>query len=436
MLENQRLRITALIAKRINGRINQQENHELEDWADVSPDRRRLLEELTDKDVLLRKLLEYDALDGAATRAKLTMNIPALRGISREQLYKKRSPLWGRVQEMWMNRGPRKWLIAGALALIIATAVCLPYFHPSTPRSTLTRTAPGNKDLPPSINKPQPVKFLQPMDYQLQITLPNGVLLDADTLPIGQQQRYGNVLLRKEKEGTLVYGIVNTLAAAEGQLLYNRLATPNGGWYNIVLPDSSKVLLNAASSLSFTASFGRVDRNISLTGEAYFEVAHHALPFTVQLTKWWQDDIVKVSARGTAFNAVAYKEDSCIKTTLLEGSVRVEEPTHGILQDLDPGQQYAQYANGKEWLLQQVDLEQTMAWRNDRFIFIKEPLANVMRQLSRWYDAEVIYQGAPPGMLVTAVGSRKESIAAVLKRLENTGSVHFTIDRRQIIVAR
>jgi ferric-dicitrate binding protein FerR (iron transport regulator) len=273
------------------------------------------------------------------------------------------------------------------------------------------------------------------MDYQLQITLPNGVSLDAATLPIGLQQQYGNVLLRKEKEGTLIYSRVNIPEGSEGLHLNNRLATPKGGWYNIVLPDGSKVLLNAASSLSFTASFGREDRNINLTGEAYFEVAHHARPFIVQLTKWWQDDIVKVSARGTAFNVAAYKEDSCIKTTLLEGSVRVEEPAQETHRDLDPGQQYAQYANGKE-LLQQVDLEQTMAWRKDQFIFTKEPLPNVMRQLSRWYDAEVIYQGAPPGMLVTAVGSRKESIAAVLKRLENTGSVRFTIDRRQIIVAR
>jgi ferric-dicitrate binding protein FerR (iron transport regulator) len=435
MLENQRLRITALIAKRINGRINAQENKELEDWAALSPGRRQLVDELSSHDILMRELLEYDALDSAATRAKLALHIPALRGITREQLYKPRSPLWGWVQEIWMNWGPRKWIVAGALALIIATAVCVPYFHHSTAPSIVTKAVPINKDLPPSISKPLSVKYLQPMDYQLQITLPNGVSLDAATLPIGLQQQYGNVLLRKEKEGTLIYSRVNIPEGSEGLHLNNRLATPKGGWYNIVLPDGSKVLLNAASSLSFTASFGREDRNINLTGEAYFEVAHHARPFIVQLTKWWQDDIVKVSARGTAFNVAAYKEDSCIKTTLLEGSVRVEEPAQETHRDLDPGQQYAQYANGKE-LLQQVDLEQTMAWRKDQFIFTKEPLPNVMRQLSRWYDAEVIYQGAPPGMLVTAVGSRKESIAAVLKRLENTGSVRFTIDRRQIIVAR
>jgi transmembrane sensor len=258
------------------------------------------------------------------------------------------------------------------------------------------------------------------------LTLADGKKVSLTDALNGEVSRQSGATITKTANGELVYtaaGQSNGTTRVE----YNTVETPNGGQFLVQLPDGSKVWLNAASSLKFPADFGGLDRRVvELTGEAYFEIAKDkSRPFIVKT------DSQQVQVLGTHFNVNAYHDEPDVKTTLLEGAVKVAA-INGQAIVLKPGEQAVWQA--KQLNVQVADLDEAIAWKNGYFRFNDEKLQSVMRKLSRWYDVEVKYVGNPSMEEFTGKISRNKNISQVLKVLESTKAVHFKLEGRRITV--
>lgn len=248
------------------------------------------------------------------------------------------------------------------------------------------------------------------------LTLANGktILLDSMQGNIVQQGDFTVV----NQNGKLDYeGKDNTVQ-------YHTLSIPNGGQYKLQLPDGTDVWLNAASSITYPTAFVGKDRYVTITGEAYFEVAKDkSKPFHVKVND------MEVEVLGTHFNINSYSEEDAVKTTLLEGSVKVIKANDMAM--LKPGQQ-AQYA-GRISVINDADLDQVMAWKNGSFLFDGTPLTAVMRQLSRWYDVDVVYEKGVPDINLGGEMKRDLNLSQVLKGLGKMG-VNFRIEGKKLVV--
>lgn len=209
---------------------------------------------------------------------------------------------------------------------------------------------------------------------------------------------------------------------------YDTLSIPRGGTYQLTLADGSRIWLNSSSAIRFPENFNHKERKVELLyGEAYFEISHHAdQPFRVAA----QNQTVEVL--GTHFNISSYAEEPTIKTTLLEGSVKVSAPNG--MEVIKPGQQ-AIVGNG-QISVTEVNTEEAVAWKNGYFRFNGEKIESVMRKLSRWYNIEVRYEGTPPDEEYNAAISRYRGINEVLKELEYAKSVHFKVEGRRVTVMK
>lgn len=229
----------------------------------------------------------------------------------------------------------------------------------------------------------------------------------------------GNRLLKQEP-GLLQYP---DKAAVIG---FNTLITPPGVQYQIVLPDGSKVWLNAASDLKYPTVFNGKERLVELHGQAYFEIAKNAdLPFKVKVNNQ------EVLVLGTSFDIMAYTNENNTYTTLIEGAVKVTvDNTTKVLQ---PGQQAAVNNGTKTIGIREVNTDDVIAWKNGYFSFRNADLPTVMRQLARWYDVEISYQqNIPAGTFSGEIG-KSLSLEQALKILEQT-RVHFKIEGRRIVI--
>jgi transmembrane sensor len=186
--------------------------------------------------------------------------------------------------------------------------------------------------------------------------------------------------------------------------------------------------LDAVSSIRFPASFSSKERKVEITGQVYFEVAHDKTkPFRVTARG------VTVEVLGTHFNINAYDDESTIKTTLLEGLIKIS--ASGQTGLLKPGQQ-AQIGStdSKIKIINEVDVEQVVDWMNGDFIFNGEDIYTTMRKISRWYDVDVVYQGSSKNLQLEGRVSRSKNISIVLKAMELTGKIHFKLEGRRITV--
>jgi len=276
---------------------------------------------------------------------------------------------------------------------------------------------------------------LTPGGNKAVLTLANGAQIILDSATNGALTQQGNTKIIKLDNGQLSYNSVNGSSSSPktGEILYNTVSTPRGGQYQVVLADGSKVWLNAASSLRFPTSFTGNAREVTLTGEGYFEVTHDdAKPFKVLANG------VEIKVLGTHFNINAYKDEPTIKTTLLEGSVKVG--IGAASKTIRPGEQ-AQIESHDNSLnpnimVQSVDVDATVAWKNGRFIFHGNNILSVMRQLARWYDVEVSYEGNVTDEEFVGVinRSRYENISEILDMLEKTRTVSFAISGHHVTV--
>lgn len=260
------------------------------------------------------------------------------------------------------------------------------------------------------------------------LTLGDGRKVILDSTANGKIANQSGITVTKKQAGLLTYTVISTpkISAPANSLAYNMIETPRGGQYQVILPDGSRVWLNAASSIRFPAAFTAVERKVEITGEAYFEVVRNPKrPFLVVS----DNQIVKVL--GTHFNVRAYSNDPAVITTLLEGSVRVSTKDN-IHKVLVPGQRAVLRAGALQ--VEDANIEEAVAWKNGYFRFNDEKIESVMRQLSRWYNIEVSYEGPISDEEFNGRISRFKNISQVLKMLEQTKGVHFKIAERKVTV--
>ncbi|MFC0513777.1 FecR family protein [Mucilaginibacter angelicae] len=257
------------------------------------------------------------------------------------------------------------------------------------------------------------------------LTLANGTKIELNGAEKGKLVQQGNTAVVKLANGSLAYVPGSSAAGAP---VINTMSTPRGGQYNLQLPDGTVVMLNAESSISYPTAFTGKSRNVTITGEAYFEVAKNKkMPFIVSFGDQ------KVEVLGTHFDIRTYQEQP-YKTTLLEGSVKIS--TGNEKQLLVPGQQAVYNANAKKFDVKTVDTEDIVAWKNGLFLFDNTDLDDVMLELARWYNVEVIYKGPKPTLNFTGEVKKSNNLSRAFKILESTGGVKFTINGNTVTVEK
>jgi len=243
------------------------------------------------------------------------------------------------------------------------------------------------------------------------LTLTNGNKIVLNEVRTGEITRQSGISITKKADGELVYQISAGPDLSE-EAAVNTISTPNGGQYTIELSDGSRIKLNAASSLSFPSSFKGTERVVDLHGEAYFEVAKNRQhPFKVV------SGLQTVEVLGTHFNVEAYADESAIKTTLVEGAVKVV--AGGNHMTIIPGQQArVSKQNAGSIIRSQVNLDKEIAWTKDLFIFDGDNLKSVMSEISRWYNITIVYTGPIPDKKFFGGISRSSKLSEVFKILE------------------
>lgn len=273
----------------------------------------------------------------------------------------------------------------------------------------------------PQIALQLPANQIHGGHYGATLTLADGSTVQLDTLGnrVIAAQNGSQVLL---KDGQLIYDPSGTKADA---VMYNTVSTSKGRQFNVMLPDGSKVYLNAASSLRYPTAFSGNERRVEITGEAYFEIAKQSnLPFHVGI-----GGQMEVEVLGTSFNVNAYSNESSIHTTLVDGSIRVVKGKSTAV--LKPGEQARVTADIH--IVRNADLDKVLAWKNGIFNFEGMRLKEMMRQIERWYDIEVAYGPNVPDEEYFGKSSRKASLATVLEGLKGFGLRYEMKDRKLTI---
>lgn len=334
-----------------------------------------------------------------------------------------------RVLETIHNENPtkivrrRQWALPAAAAVLVI--LCLGgYFiflnkPPKQKFATKTETETKIKnDIAPGGNK-------------AVLTLANGSTILLDSAANGTLSHQGNIKIQKLTNGLIAYNINSKKGTINDEVIYNTISTPRGGEYQITLADGTKVWLNAASSIRFPVAFAGKERKVTITGEAYFEVAKNKdRPFKVEANS------TEVEVFGTHFNVNAYDDESSIKTTLLEGKVKVSITGQNINQlpeFLLPGQQADVNKEGEIKIADHVNTEEAVAWMHGHFQFTSADLQTILRQIARWYDVDIVYDGNVK-LHFTGQLNKNLNVSKVFETLSLTDEVHFKIEGKKIIV--
>lgn len=349
--------------------------------------------------------------------------------ISEDEILQASSRIWVSIQQKNKTKYRRNRValyakFAGAAIVCIALAYLL--------RSELTKTQ-NVTEQTKAVNL-MPIK---PGETKATLTLGDGSKITLTDSKLGIVANQQGITISKTTEGALVYNVVS--ATTDKTNVYNTLQTPMGGQYQVVLPDGTKVWLNADSKLTYPAIFNQQDRQVALVGEAYFEVAKKIdkagkrIPFRVKSVLLdGRSQLVEVL--GTHFNINAYNNEPKMKTTLLEGSVRVANINGNNASIIKPGQQ-ATWADAKSPLLiKDVYADDAVSWKNGFFSFSDEDLQTIMNKISRWYSVDVEYVGPKINKVFGGRVSKFNSVNDVLDLLQTTGAVKFKITGRRILV--
>lgn len=377
-LQRPELRTAYLISAFILENLSEAEEKELNDWVNTSDENLRLFDSLTD------------------TKTKKE-SLQFLESIQTEKYLQK-------SKQKLQFRKPKviRLLSYAAAACFVVTLGIFVYIKVS------------DKD----IEKPLAIQDdIQPGEETASLTLGNG-----------------KQVLLKRKNDTVLNGFIHVdanngevsyAAAPDAPVEYHTVSVPRKGSYTLLLPDKTIVYLNAASSIRFPTRFEGNERKVTVTGEAYFEVAKDkAKPFRVQT-----DDML-IEAVGTAFNVNAYADESYQATTLTEGKVKIL--ANDKINFLSPGQELR--VNGKDNRIYDVNTSIANAWVRNEFKFNNTSIQSIMRQVSRWYDADIIYKDDVDAALNATI-SRNVPVSKLLSLLSKTGEVHFSIEGRTIVVS-
>jgi transmembrane sensor len=303
----------------------------------------------------------------------------------------------------------RPWLRYAALVLITLGIVTYLFTRKEKPKPQVAETIPAHQsDIAPG------------RDGAI-LTLADGrqVVLDSLANGVIANQNGAQVVLQN---GSLKYHAQQQA----GNIAYNTMRTPRGRQFQLILPDGTKVWLNAASAITYPTAFNGVTRNVTIEGEAYFEVAKDASkPFIVKI-----DETNKVQVLGTHFNINAYTDEASIRTTLLEGRVKVFNKDSVILK---AAQQAVATTNAPLKVYSNVDIDRVMAWRRGLFNFDGADIKAVMREIGRWYDLDIVYEAEPEQEEMAGEIQRSLTLSQVMNVLQKI-DVHYRIQGRTLIV--
>ncbi len=303
--------------------------------------------------------------------------------------------------------------IAAAIALITLSAALLIYISSNPSHGVNEHYA---NDVAPGGNK-------------ATLTLADGKKISLTEAEQGNLALQAGVIITKLADGKIIYSVIATDESTDpAGIMENTISTPNGGKYEIILPDGTKVILNSASSLTFPTAFIGSEREVKLDGEAYFEVAKDkGKRFIVN------SGIQSVEVLGTHFNINAYADEQSIKTTLVEGSVKVSAGQYSTL--LVPGQQSVTGRDGTRNISKSyVDVEKEIAWKNGILSFEQDDVKSVMRKISKWYDVAIEYSGVFPDERFFGEISRQSNLSEVARILE-LNNIHLEIKGKTVKVS-
>jgi len=312
----------------------------------------------------------------------------------------------------------RRWMIAAAVLLLLGVGAWL----------LAGRHASSGIASSPVLIKNKPIDVPAPNGNNAILTLADGSTVVLDSAKNGELVRQGDAQVSKSNAGRLIYNAIGHMPSA---IVYNTVSTRRGGQFQIVLPDGSKVWLNTVSSLRFPTAFTGTERVVELKGEAYFEVAKNAaLPFVVHVGTG-DDKGMDVRVLGTQFDVMAYDNEAEIRTTLLEGAVNVIKGDKSKV--LAPGQQAKLDKQGGLTLDANADVELATAWKNGFTSFRSADIRSIMRQVERWYDIDVVYEGNVPDRTFSGGISRDANLSDLIRLLE-VSKIHFKVEGRKLIV--
>jgi len=394
--------IGTLLYKQFLGSLTEEERKQLEEWIQRSEQNKLLLEELEDMDILAPRLAEFHPERKKALRERILKKIY---NDPRGQVEPVQTKVAVRLMRRW------GWAAAAVLFLISGFWLLL--------NSTGQRQKAVTSQFPSSIND------IPPGGNRAVLTLSNGTKIILDSVHNGQLVNQGSSRIVKISTGLLAYKAEGT--KAKGQVGYNTLSTPRGGQYQLQLPDGTKVWLNAASSIRYPTRFFGKERVVRITGEAYFEIAANAgQPFKVLVNN------MIINVLGTHFNVAAYEDEAAEKITLLEGAVKINVRDKNIM--LKPGEQLRLEKKGDVRTIKDVNLQGIVSWTHDQFWFNDADIYTVMRQISRWYNVNVVIKGHIPEHFAGYI-PRDVNVSKIFEVLQQTDLVKFSIEKNRIIVS-
>jgi transmembrane sensor len=395
----------------------------LRQWLTESndPDRAALVERMrTDPDWVQAQLLRFQQVDTESIWSKIDTHSKPLVSI----------PIPLPLRRRWWSH-----TAAASIITVVCAGGAWLWFskHHSTAPVRAAAPAVAAVDVKPGGNR-------------AVLTLADGRRIDLGSTANGVLANQGNTRVAKLSDGQLAYNKDKTADDRPQALAYNSLSTPRAGQFTLRLPDGTQVWLNNASVLRYPIAFTGRDRTVELAGEAYFEVAKDAArPFRVIIHKGSTADLSNLSSSappvigdggsievlGTSFNVMAYPDEPAERTTLIDGSVRVNENNQSAL--LKPAEQSGLDALGKLRVTPDVNVQEVIAWKNGYFHFDHASLQTTMRQLARWYDIDVVYEGQLPEHEFEGRIQRNLPLSDILKALEDE-HVNFKLEGRKLVV--
>ncbi|MGN6417095.1 MAG: FecR family protein [Pseudobacter sp.] len=417
--------IAFLLLKKISQELSEEEAKELEAWRNSSDAARQMYEALTDKASLQQMNLFYAELQRQEEKRDESTTLATL--LARES-----KPAAHRVHFL------RKWGWAAAIIFILGAGAYL-YISSKGTQQALVK---AEKNISPDAD-------ILPGSDKAILTLADGSTIILDSAATGAIARQGNANVVKLANGEIRYDLQGI---SPDEMMMNNVSTPRGGQYKLTLPDGTQVWLNAASSITYPAAFAAKNRKVKITGEVYMEVAQNkAKPFVVDV-----NDQSTIQVLGTSFNIHAYADEAAIKTTLVEGSVKVSKISDQVRNDrenkirnektvvLKAGQQAVveiadQTRDNKATSdsapiqVQPANISQALAWKNGAFNFNGLTVREVLNQLSRWYDIDIRFEGKEPAFKFMGGIYRSAGLSEVLNMLGKL-NLKYRMEGKTLIV--
>lgn len=385
--------IKIILLNYLRGDLSEKEQQELDQWIARSEDNRLLFNRINDPRLMAEALEKMDQMDeeGVWKRIEDQRKLPTLK---------------------------RRFFIANwmkyAAIVMLAMGIGTYFFFFNRSYSP--------PDTASFVSHYTLKEDIQPGTDGATLTLSDGSRIVLDSAGNGVLFQGGSAKIIKQANGELVYETANDQPE---EILFNTLSTDRGKQFYVQLPDGTRAWLNSFSSLYYPMKFTGAERRVTVTGEAYFEITPNAaMPFIVTANGQ------EVLALGTSFNVNAYHDEGAVKTTLLTGSVKVSSTASNVM--LRPGQQSVMSTDGN-MQVKEADVVQAVAWKNGYFSFVNADIKQIMRQLSRWYDVDVVYEGNIPKVEFSGEIGRSLTLGQLLDILNET-RIGYRLENKKLII--